>query len=366
MALIITQAGLAALATAESTGSKLQATHMAVGDGNGQPVSHTSQSVELLGETWRGELQEIKVVDSGEVEFIAHIPFAVGGWYMREAAIYAADTLLAIGSHPEVWKPDPEAPDKVELLVTAPVKFTNTDVINLTVDTTKVLASQEMVISAVAQHDEDNNAHAGALSALKDHPADPNAHESLFQAVIQAIANHAGADDAHAALFQAVAQTITSHVDANNAHADLFQAVINQLPNNASTTIKGLVELATNAETLAGMNPSLAVTPPGLKYIIDTQWGIVTQKATRTTTGNWNITGLTIGRPLYITIGGTGLTSFYFTVVSGANSGQSSCEYVLQTAGSFRTPPGTVIIPTATTVVLSVSSTSGTTARAYQ
>lgn len=174
MALIITQAGLAALATAESTGSKLQATHMAVGDGNGQPVSHTSQSVELLGETWRGELQEIKVVDSGEVEFIAHIPFAVGGWYMREAAIYAADTLLAIGSHPEVWKPAPEAPDKVELLVTAPVKFTNTDVINLTVDTTKVLASQEMVVSAIAQHNEDDNAHAGALAGAVAHIVNKN------------------------------------------------------------------------------------------------------------------------------------------------------------------------------------------------
>ncbi|NDV18282.1 hypothetical protein GO013_02480 [Pseudodesulfovibrio sp. JC047] len=243
MSLILTKAGLNAYAQAEVTGTKLQATHMATGDGNGQSVSHTSQSTELAHETWRGSLQRIEITASGEVEFEGHVPLTVGGWYIREVAIYAGEVLLAIGSHPEVWKPDPEAPEKVELVITAPVKFDNAAIINLTVDTTKVLASQEMVVGTVAQHNEDNNAHAGALSTLKDHPADPNAHELLFQAMAQAIANHTSAEDAHAAL---------------------FQAIINQLPGNASTTGKGLVELATLTETLAGTDAARAVSPKGL------------------------------------------------------------------------------------------------------
>lgn len=346
MALIITQAGLAALATAESTGSKLQATHMAVGDGNGQPVSHTSQSVELLGETWRGELQEIKVVDSGEVEFIAHIPFAVGGWYMREAAIYAADTLLAIGSHPEVWKPDPEAPDKVELLVTAPVKFTNTDVINLTVDTTKVLASQEMVVSAVAQHNEDDNAHAGALSALKNHPTDPTAHELLFQAMAQAIANHAGAEEAHAAL---------------------FQAIINQLPGNASTSVKGLVELATNAETQTGTESTRAVTPAGLSSLVSTL-GKIQSLGTRSTTGTWTLTGVIVGKPLFFFTNSEWRESLTFKTIKGPLwSIVSGARYLMKTSRGVTSYSDHVavvqakqglILPTSSTVVINISAPS--------
>ena len=168
MSLILTVTGLAAYAQADASGTKLQATHMAVGDGGGQAVSHTQNSTELVNEVWRGELQEITVAASGEVEFVAHVPLTVGGWYIREAALYADDTLLAIGSHPEIWKPAPESPDKLELEITAPVKFDNAATLSLTVDTTKVLASQEFVVNEIAEHDADLEAHAAILGALGD------------------------------------------------------------------------------------------------------------------------------------------------------------------------------------------------------
>jgi len=163
MSLILTKAGLNAYAQSETTGTKLQATHMAVGDGGGAPVAHTDTSEALVNETWRGELQSIEVAASGEVEFTGHVPITMGGWYIREIAIYANDTLLALSSHPETWKPAPEAPDKVELVITAPVKFANTDNINLTVDTTKVLASQEHVATKIEEHNTSDDAHAALL-----------------------------------------------------------------------------------------------------------------------------------------------------------------------------------------------------------
>jgi Phage-related tail fibre protein len=168
MSLILTKAGLAAYAQAEATGIKLQATHMAVGDGNGEAVAHTSDSLALVNEVWRGALQEITVAPSGEVEFIAHVPVTVGGWYIRELAVYGADTLLAVGAHPELWKPDPTAPDKVELEITAPIKFDNAATLNLVVDTTKVLASQSHVAVKIAEHDAAPEAHGNLLADKAD------------------------------------------------------------------------------------------------------------------------------------------------------------------------------------------------------
>jgi hypothetical protein len=168
MSLILTKAGLAAYAQAEATGIKLQATHMAVGDGNGEAVAHTSDSLVLVNEVWRGALQEITVAPSGEVEFIAHVPVTVGGWYIRELAVYGADTLLAVGAHPELWKPDPTAPDKVELEITAPIKFDNAATLNLVVDTTKVLASQSHVAGKIAEHDAAPEAHGDLLADKAD------------------------------------------------------------------------------------------------------------------------------------------------------------------------------------------------------
>ncbi|WP_419787203.1 phage tail protein [Pseudodesulfovibrio sp.] len=164
MSLILTKAGLNAYAQSETDGVKLQATHMAIGDGGGEAVAHTDKSEALVNETWRGELQEIKLTASGEVEFIGHVPITIGGWYIREIAIYADDTLLALSSHPETWKPAPEAPDKVELVITAPVKFANADNISMTVDTTKVLASQEHVAEKIEEHNTSEAAHANMLA----------------------------------------------------------------------------------------------------------------------------------------------------------------------------------------------------------
>lgn len=67
----------------------------------------------------------------------------------------------------------------------------------------------------------------------------------------------------------------------------------------ATTTVKGLVELATVAETLLGESGTLAVTPEGLQAVIDAL-PLVASLGTRTSTGTWTITGVMAGKPLHI------------------------------------------------------------------
>jgi hypothetical protein len=185
MALILTTAGLAALANADATGTKEQATHLAVGDGNGEIPDFVEGVTSLVNEQWRGELQEIVLLEDGKtVEFVGHVPITVGGWYIREVAIYAGDTLLAIGGHPSMWKPGPEdSANKLEATIYTPVKIENaTGVLELTVDSTKVLASQEHVATKIVEHDEDTAAHGNVGPAFANHMQDNAAHGGPYAA----------------------------------------------------------------------------------------------------------------------------------------------------------------------------------------
>lgn len=98
--------------------------------------------------------------------------------------------------------------------------------------------------------------------------------------------------------------------------------------------------------------------------------GAVTQRSTKTATGTWTITGLTIGKPLFITFKGSTENKSYafFTITSGTDAGGST-EFALgNNAGSgWLSAPGTVIIPTATSVTLNVTSfINGTALYAHQ
>ena len=178
MSLIITKAGLLALNAAEASGAKLQATHMAVGDGAGQTPEHTNASTELVNEVWRGALDAVTLREDGQtesgqaVEFRAHIPMTTGGWYIREVAIYADDVLLAIGAHPVMWKPAPDDPTKLEHTIYAPVVFGNAGTLALTIDPSKVLATRQAVEEEIAAHNNSPEAHGEAFQALAGHIQD--------------------------------------------------------------------------------------------------------------------------------------------------------------------------------------------------
>ncbi|SHI61406.1 phage tail protein [Halodesulfovibrio aestuarii] len=174
MSLFLTKAGLAALVEAEESGTKLQATHMALGDGHGSVPEHTTSSPSLINEVWRGALQSITINEQGDTDagkqvvFEAHVPINAGGWYIREVALYAGDVLLAIGTHPVMWKPAPEEPTKMEHVIKAPVTFSNADSVSLIVDPAVVLASQAFVKDELAKHDGDPNAHSEMKTHMED------------------------------------------------------------------------------------------------------------------------------------------------------------------------------------------------------
>ena len=105
---LITTAGLERLADAAVSGEPVGFALMAVGDGNGQlPIPYREQSG-LVSEVYRSALNGLKITDAAAnvIEAEMLIPPQVGGFTMREAALYDEDGVcLAVANMPETYKP---------------------------------------------------------------------------------------------------------------------------------------------------------------------------------------------------------------------------------------------------------------------
>lgn len=105
---LITTAGLERLAEAAVSGEPVGFALMAVGDGNGElPVPYREQSG-LVSEVYRSALNGLKITDAAAnvIEAEMLIPPQVGGFTMREAALYDEDGVcLAVANMPETYKP---------------------------------------------------------------------------------------------------------------------------------------------------------------------------------------------------------------------------------------------------------------------
>lgn len=85
----------------------------------------------------------------------------------------------------------------------------------------------------------------------------------------------------------------------------------------------------------------------------------VTKKGTRTTNGNWSITGLTVGMPLYILVNKVSSTGLDYGIISGADGNKTDgggAHFQLGNHTNYAAGGTIVTIPTSTTVVVKINS----------
>lgn len=102
-----TLVGQQKIAQAIAGGPALTITHMAVGDGNGAPVTPLETQVALVHEVWRGEITSVTrdLQHPNHVVVVATVPLEAGPFMVRELGLYdSAGSLIAVGSHPEIEK----------------------------------------------------------------------------------------------------------------------------------------------------------------------------------------------------------------------------------------------------------------------
>ncbi|HCM4644975.1 TPA: phage tail protein, partial [Salmonella enterica subsp. enterica serovar Panama] len=158
---IITDYGKQRLIAAMSPGgTKLTLTQMAVGDGGGNPTNPDTTSTALVNEVWRAAVNSVTVDKTHSNIIIVEllIPAEVGGFWIREAGIYDEfNKLVAVCSLPASEKPLLEQGSGRAQTVRMTLVISDMSTINITIDSTTIMATNEYVDNSLEEHEKSRN-----------------------------------------------------------------------------------------------------------------------------------------------------------------------------------------------------------------
>lgn len=149
---IHTRAGLQAMAQAQATGTPINITEMAVGDGNGNPVTVNDEQTGLVRERFRGPINRVYRDPERDNKYTAElvIPAATGGFTLREIGLYNDQgVLFAVGNLPETYKPASSEGAFADTVVRFEFLVTNATVVTIQIDPNITVASQSWIINNV-------------------------------------------------------------------------------------------------------------------------------------------------------------------------------------------------------------------------
>ncbi|UNY40524.1 tail fiber protein [Pararheinheimera phage vB_PsoM_KLER1-1] len=142
----LTNVALTKISAALAAGTTLTMSEMAVGDGNGADTNPTPADAGLVNEVYRSAVNQLGVNGDGYLVAEMVIPTDVGGFSVREIALFDSDgDLFAIGKMPRIDKPLITENALGELVLRMTIAIDHASTINLTIDTALVTATQQWV-----------------------------------------------------------------------------------------------------------------------------------------------------------------------------------------------------------------------------
>lgn len=149
---IHTTYGLQRMAQAEATGTPINLVAMAVGDGNGNPVSPNEGQTQLVREIAASRHAPNRVFQdpANPTMFTAElvIPASINGFTMREIGIFDdAGGLFAVGNLPATYKPMPSEGAFADTVVRMQFLVTNANVVTIILDPNVAVATQAWVLN---------------------------------------------------------------------------------------------------------------------------------------------------------------------------------------------------------------------------
>ena len=159
---VLTDKGKELLAEAIANETTLDFTEMAVGDSNGISYNPTSDMTDLKHVTYRGAIGSMRInaKDKNIMEFEFVVPADTGGFYIREAGLYAKDgTLIVISRVGEQYKPTLEEGAGSSMTVRMYIAISSDAQIYITVPASITYATQNYVQEEFKKHKADSNPH---------------------------------------------------------------------------------------------------------------------------------------------------------------------------------------------------------------
>lgn len=238
---VLTKIGAAKIAAATAGGTKINLTHMAVGDGGGSLPTPDPAQTKLIAEKHRAALNKV-IVDPKKKNYLVAelvIPPEVGGFWMRELGLYDdTGSLIAVSNMAESYKPLlSEGSGRAQTLRMV-VIVSDMDTVNLLIDSSTVLATQEYVDDKLLEHEQSRR-----------HP-DATLKEKGFTQL-------SSATNSNSETLAATPKAVKAAYDLANGKYTAQDATTNQ---------KGIVQLnsATNSTS-----ETLAATPKAVKAAYD-------------------------------------------------------------------------------------------------
>lgn len=163
---ILTNQGAAALANATALGTRVDLTHIAVGDGGGVLPTPDAAQTALKGEKRRAAINLLTIDPGNDSQIIAEqiIPENEGGWWIREIGLFSADgTLIAVANCPETYKPQLQEGSGRTQTIRMVLIISSTEAVTLKIDPSIVLATRQYVDEQIGQHAKSRNHPNGTL-----------------------------------------------------------------------------------------------------------------------------------------------------------------------------------------------------------
>lgn len=163
---LLTNIGAAEWVNAEVGGTHVPVTHLALGDGNGNPVVPTEAMTALVNEVHRVPITSVTAdaENPNWLIFEAVIPAAIGGWTIREIGLIGGNgggnKLLDIGNFPATYKPVLAEGAVKDMVIRMITQVSNASVVQLTIDPSVVVATNQAIVNAVAAHEAKADPHA--------------------------------------------------------------------------------------------------------------------------------------------------------------------------------------------------------------
>lgn len=199
---IITNEGAALIAACILNGTTLSITEAAVGDGGGAYYVPTVDQTALKGEQWRGDIASAEISSStaNMIDVKIVVGEEVGGFTVREAAIYSADgTMIAVCNTPDTEKVAISGGVSGKLTLLMHIVVADASVLEFTINPSLDTVSQEDLEAAISEHNASSTCHADirALALNSVQQGEVYTKEESDTLLEEGISAHNSSTDAH-------------------------------------------------------------------------------------------------------------------------------------------------------------------------
>lgn len=259
---IVTDYGIEKIAESMNTGTKINITEFAIGDGGGGYYKPQKGAKALKNEVWRGMVNACHISEKSEniVEIESVIPSDEGGFTVREMGVYDdKGGLFAIGNTPDTQKAGLSEGIVYELSLSMEIALSNTDSLQLVVDPHVLTATKKEIQELQIQVDAKQEAEEGKGLSTNDFTdeekqklsdIESGANKTIVDSVLSSTSTNPIQNKAVDEVIENLSQAI----------AQANQLITNLQALRASPTTYGMVKVTDSAAVMDSTGLALAAT----------------------------------------------------------------------------------------------------------